>query len=316
MIVIKTSRDVLWKAIIEDLFDDFLRFFYANAIEEFDFDKGFEFLDKELSELSKQFKKGGRYADKLVKVYTKEGKESWILVHIEVQGYRDPDFAARMFSYYYRILEKYQQQITALVIYTDDDPNFHPKAYVRSYLGTKVEYSFRTYKLLEKTLEDFTDKSNPFAVVMETAWHALKTKKLGEAHIAELYIRLVRSLFKYGYNRKRIDDLISFIAKFANFEKSPIKRKFGEELDIILQKNKPMGIQEAIIEDAKRQITEQVTEQITEQVTEQVTEKMQKDFDLRLKSAVLKLRKSGHSDDEIGNVLDISSDDIERILKS
>ena len=81
-----------------------------------------------------------------------------------------------------------------------------------------------------------------------------------------------------------------------------------------------MGIQEAIIEDTKRQVreyvTQQVTEQVTQQVTEQVKEQMQKDFDLRLKNAVLKLRKGGHSDDEIGNLLNLSIYDMERILKS
>ena len=298
MMVIKTSRDVLWKAIIEAFFEDFLRFFYPDSIEQFDLERGFEFLDKELSELSKLSKKGGRYADKLVKVYTKEGEEAWILIHIEVQGYKDPDFPARIFSYYYRILEKYQQRITALVIYTDEDSDFHPKSYERDYLGTRLEYSFRTYKLLEKTLEDFADKSNPFAVVMETAWYGLKTKKLGEAHIAELYIRLVRSLFKYGYDRKRIDDLISFIAKFVNFEKSPIKLKFEEEINTILKKDRPMGIQEAIIEDARWQGQEEE----------------RKKFEQQQKTIILNLQKKGFPNEEIASIMNISTEKIEHLL--
>ncbi len=43
--------DSLWKAILEDIFDDFLRFFIPNANEIFDMEKGFEFLDKELEQL-------------------------------------------------------------------------------------------------------------------------------------------------------------------------------------------------------------------------------------------------------------------------
>ena len=42
------SKDILWKGIIEDLFEDFLLFFYSDKVHEIDFDKGFEFLDKEL----------------------------------------------------------------------------------------------------------------------------------------------------------------------------------------------------------------------------------------------------------------------------
>jgi len=39
-----------------------------------------------------------RYVDKLVKVYQRDGKEEWILVHVEVQGYHDKLFPARMFE--------------------------------------------------------------------------------------------------------------------------------------------------------------------------------------------------------------------------
>jgi hypothetical protein len=33
--------DILWKAALEDMFDDFLRFFFPNADEIFDFNKKF-----------------------------------------------------------------------------------------------------------------------------------------------------------------------------------------------------------------------------------------------------------------------------------
>ncbi|TAM96844.1 MAG: hypothetical protein EPN39_12730 [Chitinophagaceae bacterium] len=43
--------DTLWKGILENLFDDFLRFFFPDADDLFDMKKGFEFLDKELEQL-------------------------------------------------------------------------------------------------------------------------------------------------------------------------------------------------------------------------------------------------------------------------
>jgi len=106
-------NDLLWKAALEDLFDDFLRFFYPDASELFDLDKGFEYLDKELEQLfppeADQY--APRYVDKLVKVFTNTGNEAWVLVHVEVQGYADPDFAFRMFQYYCRILDKYKRPV-------------------------------------------------------------------------------------------------------------------------------------------------------------------------------------------------------------
>jgi len=38
--------DSLWKAILEDVFDDFLKFFFKEDARLFDFEKGFVFLDK------------------------------------------------------------------------------------------------------------------------------------------------------------------------------------------------------------------------------------------------------------------------------
>ena len=123
--------DTLWKALLEDIFDDFLRFFFPDADEIFDMEKGFEYLDKELEQLflpaDDNF--APRFVDKLVKVFTKTGLEKWMLVHIEVQGYTDKTFERRMFQYYTRILDKYDHPITAFAIFTDANKKFHPKKY-------------------------------------------------------------------------------------------------------------------------------------------------------------------------------------------
>lgn len=49
----------------------------------------------------------------------KNGTEHWFLIHIEVQGYQDSDFAKRMFQYAYRIMDRYGRPIAALAIFTD-----------------------------------------------------------------------------------------------------------------------------------------------------------------------------------------------------
>src|ERR1035437_6159893 len=145
-------NDILWKAALEDLFDDFLHFFYPEADKLFDMDKGFEYLDKELEQLFPPEADiyAPRYVDKLVKVFTLNGQEEWILIHIEVQGYTDQDFAKRMFQYYYRILDKYDKPITAFAIFADTSKSFHPKFYERDFLGTRVYYAFNTYKIIDQ----------------------------------------------------------------------------------------------------------------------------------------------------------------------
>ena len=79
--------DTLWKGLIEDLFPEFLEFFYPydNLLEA---DSTFEFLDKELQELNPSLEDNAplKIVDKLIRIRPKEGGEKWILVHVEVQG--------------------------------------------------------------------------------------------------------------------------------------------------------------------------------------------------------------------------------------
>ena len=58
-------------------------------------------------------KKGRRMADQIVKVILKDGVEKWILIHVEVQSENEADFSARMFQYFYRIYDMYEQKIVA-----------------------------------------------------------------------------------------------------------------------------------------------------------------------------------------------------------
>jgi hypothetical protein len=129
----KVSQDDLWKAVIEDLFEDFVLFFVPALYTEIDFSKQYSFLDKELSKISIKSKNGKKIPDKLVRVHLKSGKEQWILIHIEVQGYEDIDFSERMFKYFYRIYDKSFKNILSLV------KRFYLKAMVIAKSGIKKQ---------------------------------------------------------------------------------------------------------------------------------------------------------------------------------
>ncbi len=93
----RRKNDILWKGMLEEVFDDLLRFVFPNADRTFDMKQGFEFLDKELAEMYPEpdKKSDTKFVDKLVKVYHKNGSEEWVLCHIEVQGSNDKQFAKR-----------------------------------------------------------------------------------------------------------------------------------------------------------------------------------------------------------------------------
>jgi hypothetical protein len=134
----KELPDALWKAIVTEMLPDFIGFFISELYEVIDFNKGFEFLEQELEKIIKKSKKHRKYTDKLVKVYLKDGKEQWILIHIELQGYHDEYFGERMFTMFYRIYDKFQRKIVALAIFTDGEEGYMPDRYDYDYFRTKT----------------------------------------------------------------------------------------------------------------------------------------------------------------------------------
>ena len=61
-------------------------FFFPEAYSAIDWSKGFDFLDSELQQVTREAETGKRIVDKLVKVYLCNGKEKWLLLHIEIQN--------------------------------------------------------------------------------------------------------------------------------------------------------------------------------------------------------------------------------------
>ena len=98
-----TKTDSAWKDILNVWFPEFMVFLYPELSAKIDWSAGYETLDKELQTITTQAMLGNRFVDKLMKVKSKQGKELWILLHIEVQGKKETHFEKRLFEYYYRL---------------------------------------------------------------------------------------------------------------------------------------------------------------------------------------------------------------------
>jgi predicted transposase/invertase (TIGR01784 family) len=247
-------NDILWKAALEDLFDDFLRFFYPEADELFDLNKGFEYLDKELDQLfpPEADNYAPRYVDKLVKVFTKTGQEEWILIHVEVQGYTDQDFAKRMFQYYYRILDQYDKPITAFAIFADTGKNFHPKYYERAFLGTKVYYTFNTYKIIDQDDDGLEASNNPFAMAILSAKLALSRPSLKDQQLFDQAYNLAKRLLTKQMPKDKIRKVMNFLRYYLRFENPEMIAKFEQKIAILTERNITMGIEEFLLDRAEK----------------------------------------------------------------
>jgi predicted transposase/invertase (TIGR01784 family) len=248
-------NDLLWKGVLEDLFDDFLRFFYPDAEDIFDFNRVFEYLDKELDQLFPPEAVGpsARYVDKLVKVFTRDGNEEWILVHVEVQGYTDRDFAKRMFQYYSRIFDQYDRPITAFAIFADSNKSFHPKHYERAFLGTRVHYSYNTYKIIDQNDAELDASNNPFAMAVLSAKLSLSRPGLKDQQLFELAYDLAKRLLGKQFSKEKIRTVMNFLRYYIRFDKPEMISKFVRELTILTERSTTMGIEELLLDQAKKE---------------------------------------------------------------
>jgi predicted transposase/invertase (TIGR01784 family) len=250
------TNDSLWKGILEDVFDDFLRFFFKDADKLFDMGKGFKFLDKELEELFSEEEKiqSPMLVDKLIQVFTRNESEEFILVHVEVQGYSDKVFAERMFNYYYRILYKYNKKITAISIFTDSNKNYHPQKYEHEFLGTEITYKFNTYKIIDQDEVELLQNNNPFAIIVLTVLLSLKAKarKLNDEDLLNLKFKITRNLLSRNIETEKVRGLMNFLRFYVRFANSGMNAKFDEEIYTITEKRKTMGIEEMLLDQAQK----------------------------------------------------------------
>src|SRR5262249_18508080 len=102
------------KEILEQGLEVFLAFRFPHVHAAIDWTRQPEFLDKELQQIVREAEHGKRYVDKLVKVWLKDGREEWVLVHVEVQAQEEADFAERMYVYNYRLFDRYNRKVVSL----------------------------------------------------------------------------------------------------------------------------------------------------------------------------------------------------------
>jgi predicted transposase/invertase (TIGR01784 family) len=247
--------DELWKGILADVFEDFLRFFFPDADNLFDFKKKFVFLDKEFNRLfpPEENTAGVRFVDKLVKVHLKAGGSKFILTHVEIQGSKGhEELGSRMFRYFYRAKDKHNVSITAFAILIDDVKSYHPKIYKEEYLGTRVSYEFNTYKLLDQDEERLRANPNPFAVVALTVLMALKNKKIDDEGLKDIKVDLARELIKRKLDKVKHEKIMAFLAYYVNFENPGMMIKFEEEVIKLTGRTTPMGVKEILLERRER----------------------------------------------------------------
>lgn len=231
--------DSPWKEAIEVFLEPLLAFFFGDLHEAIDWSKGYVSLDKEFHESLRDSAVGSSLADKLFKVYLKDGSDVWLLIHFEVQAQPAPDFARRMFVYYYRIFDRYNRDIVSLAILADERERWRPTQYRKEVFNCLLDFRFRTVKLIDwlGREEELHASSNVSAFAILAHLYSLTTHGDQDRRRAAKW-RLIREVFNRGYTADMIRQLYRLIDWFLELPAALHEQLQNDVYDL----EKQMGI--------------------------------------------------------------------------
>jgi hypothetical protein len=207
----RDDYDSPWKDILGIYFKEFMEFFFPEIAKKIDWSKGYTLLDKELRQITREAEQGKRLADRLVKVWKKDGGEVWVLAHAEIQAGREKDFPHRVWVYHYRIHDQHNCPVLSLAVLADRSPSWRPSEYSHELWGCRNEFHFPVVKIL-----DYKDKwaeleksRNPFAAVVMAHLKTLETAKDKNSRL-KWKIELTKNLYRQGFKKQDIINLYRF----------------------------------------------------------------------------------------------------------
>jgi hypothetical protein len=247
--------DILAKYAVQDLAIDIIQYFCPEEFQNIDLRKKVQFLDKELNAITVGSNSMGRVADNLFQVTTYKKVKKWILIHLEVQGYGykkgDRTFEKRMFTSYYRILDRYDKPLASIAILTDKGKNYRPNHYHSKFEGTELSFKFESYKVLDQDLKKIKASTNPFAIIIEVMYLELTKGRINDEALLRIKKEITRRVIDKKYPIKKQKALLNYIKyglRFANSENNTI---FESHLKSINQNNKNMTLEQAILKDVR-----------------------------------------------------------------
>lgn len=199
------NYDTPWKAAITSHFDEFMAFYFPAAHAAIDWSVAPSFLDQELAEFSRVARVGRRRLDKLIRVVPLNGSPQLVYIHIEVQGWPDHEFSERLFSYHYRLYDRFRCPIASLVILADGSPAWRPCEFRYELFDCSLSLRFPIVKLVDyrRQMGALLRSRNVFAFVTVATLMARETRRKPGCRFA-IKILLASLLYERGWDAQRV----------------------------------------------------------------------------------------------------------------
>ncbi|MDC8758836.1 transposase [Janthinobacterium fluminis] len=273
--------DTPWKNAVTRYFSTFMAFYFPAAHAQIDWSQAPVFLEQEMAQLARGAALGKRVLDKLVQVVLRDGAQQWVLLHLELQGRRESGFAERMFTYNYRIWDRYRRPVASLALLADASPGWKPGAFGYSLLGSRMQLDFPVAKLSDyaQRFDALLQDDNPFATL--TAAHLLtrKTKGNHSRRGAEKR-RLAMLLLQRNWDEQRIMDFIDVIDWMMRL---PAELDCGLWSDIrAMKRSNAMPymsmLKRMLLDECKQEARQEVRQEMQQEIRQEIRQEMRQEI--------------------------------------
>jgi hypothetical protein len=293
----RQNNDTPWKKILRDYFPQAIAFFFPALNQLIDWDKGYEFLDKEFEQIAPKANQGNRYVDKLVRVWRLDGQEEWLLIHLEIQARKEAGFPFRMLTYSIRILDRFGRLATSLAILTDTSPTWRPTHQELTAPLTSLTFDFAITKLLDYKPQEtqLQQSTNPFAWITLAHLKTQSTKR-NPTQRKTWKFAIMRQLYIMGMPGPEIRNLYKFI-DWTMILPEDLEAEFWQELKAFEEEQKVTYVTNA--------------ERIGRQIGRQTG--LKDGAEERSRSIALRMLKKGMDLETIAELTDLTSAQLQQL---
>jgi hypothetical protein len=230
------DHDRLFKELLSTFFVEFIELFLPEVMTYLEPDS-VVFLDKEVFT---DVTAGERYETDLIAQVQFRGKPSFFLIHLESQAQAQNNFGQRMFRYFARLHEKYDQPIYPIVLFSYDQPRRPAPSQFRVEFPdlSVLAFHYRVIQLNQLKWRDFLDRSNPVA-------SALMVKmQIAPGDRAKVKAECLRLLVTLRLDRARMQLISGFIDTYLRLDEQE-QQQFAVEIGRI-EPSEQEGIMEIV----------------------------------------------------------------------
>lgn len=204
-----------------------------------DLDRPVKFLDTELRKLARYSRRysenppdSNKYVDMLAEVPLLSGEDTWIFLHVEIQGRGGKEnFPLRMHRYRCLLESRYNRTVAGLALIIQPLPFEQEEGFYRwSGFGSEVQYSYPVLRIYDGDEEKLRMSDNPFDLANYAGMQAWKQRKSDPRKLEYMKI-LLGELKKRGWTHEDKMALLWFIEGVMRIKDLDVWDKWEEELE-------------------------------------------------------------------------------------